>query len=157
MNIIPRRTQRNRLALRHSADDLFGEMLRGFNLFRFPESDWAPSLDVHETDSALVVKVDLPGVTEDDLEITLEDGVLTIKGEKNSQKEEEGKNWHRIERASGSFVRRLSLPDSIDPEQIKASRKDGVVSVSIGKKAEVKPRKIEVAVEEEKEVEAEEA
>jgi HSP20 family protein len=107
-------------------------------------SDWAPSVDIKETDSAFEIKADIPGVDPDAIEVHMENGVLTIKGERESEKKEDKEGYKRIEREWGSFYRRFSLPDSADAEKISAKSKHGVLEITIPKQEKVQPRKIAV-------------
>lgn len=113
----------------------------------FSTAEWAPAVDIKETDNDFVIHADLPGVKSDDIEVTAENGVLTIKGERESKKEEEKDNYKRVERFSGSFMRRFTLPDSADLEKISAKTKDGVLELTIPKAEKTKPKRIEVKVE----------
>ena len=103
-------------------------------------------MDVAETDDAVIVKAEVPGVDPKDIEVTLTGGVLTIKGEKREEKEEKGKRTHRIERAYGAFSRSIDLPEGVDPDNITAECKDGVLTVTLPKKPEAKARQIKVEV-----------
>jgi len=107
-------------------------------------SSWIPAVDIKEEDKRFVLHADLPGIDPKDIDVTMEKGVLTIKGERVVEKEEEEGGYKRIERARGTFYRRFSLPDTADPEGIKASSKNGVLEVEIPKKEQVQPRKITV-------------
>ena len=105
---------------------------------------WIPRVDIHEEDARFVVTADLPGVEGKDIEVTADKGVLTIKGERRSEKKSSKDGFERVERASGSFLRRFTLPESVDPEAIKASHVNGVLEVAIPKRALEQPRRIEV-------------
>jgi HSP20 family protein len=111
---------------------------------RLPARTWAPRVDVEETDKEILVKADLPGVDPKAVEISVENGVLTVRGEKKEEKEERKKNYHRIERFAGSFYRAIPLPPGADAERVTASSSNGVVTVSIPKKPEAQPKKITV-------------
>jgi HSP20 family protein len=108
--------------------------------------DWQPSVDISETPETFVITAELPEVKRDDIKVTIDNGVLTLKGERRLDKEEKGKKFHRIERSYGTFVRSFSLPDSVDDSRIKADAKDGVLTVTLGKAAKEKPKTIEVKV-----------
>ncbi len=112
----------------------------------FAFADWAPAVDVNETDHEYTVKADLPEVKKEDLKIALEDGVLTIQGERKQEKEEKGKKFHRVERQYGQFVRRFALPNEVDGTKVNAEFKDGVLSVRLPKSATAKPRSIDIKV-----------
>jgi HSP20 family protein len=107
-------------------------------------SDWVPAVDIKEEKDSFVIFADVPGVDGKDIEVNMEDGILTIKGEKDTEKKEEREGYKRIERSYGSFYRRFSLPDSADAEKISAKCNNGVLRVTIGKHERVQPRKITV-------------
>ena len=107
---------------------------------------WTPSVDVKETENEIVLLADVPGVDEKNIGIKIEDGTLTLKGERSFEGEKKGEGYHRIERGYGSFVRCFSVPDSVDPEHVVAAYKNGVLSVTLPKKEIAKPRTIKVAV-----------
>jgi HSP20 family protein len=109
-------------------------------------ADWTPTVDISETDGEYQIKAEIPDVKKEDVKVTLEDGVLTIQGERKQEKEEKGKKYHRVERSYGSFVRSFSLPDVIDEEKVKAEFKDGVLSLHLPKSEKAKPKAIEVKV-----------
>jgi len=109
------------------------------------ERTWAPAVDVYAKGDDIVVHVELPGVEKDDIDLKVENGTLTIRGERKRASEiEEGKAY-RLERAYGSFTRRFSLPKGLDASGVKAAFKNGVLEVTLPKAEEAKPRKIEVA------------
>lgn len=112
----------------------------------FAFADWAPAVDINETDNEYTVKADLPEVKKEDLKIALEDGVLTIQGERKQEKEEKGKKFHRVERQYGQFVRRFALPTEVDGAKVNAEFKDGVLNVRLPKSATAKPRSIDIKV-----------
>jgi HSP20 family protein len=107
---------------------------------------WAPPVDILETENELVLKADVPGVELKDIDIQFENGTLTIKGERKFEKEEKNKGFHRLERSYGSFVRYFTVPDTVDPENVKAAYNNGVLTVSLPKKEIAKPRAIKVQV-----------
>lgn len=107
---------------------------------------WTPSVDIKETENEITLIADVPGVDQKDLEIKIEDGTLTLKGERKFEEEKKGEGYHRIERGYGSFVRCFSIPDSVDPEKVKASYKNGVLTVHLPKKEVAKPRTVKVSV-----------
>jgi len=107
-------------------------------------STWAPSVDIFETENELVLKAELPGIKEDDIEIKLEDNTLTIKGDRKFEKETKEENYHRIERSYGSFLRSFTLPAYIEQEKIEAEHENGVLKISMPKKLESKTRKVKV-------------
>jgi HSP20 family protein len=106
---------------------------------------WVPPVDLVEADEHYVLKADLPGLSEKDVSIEVQDGTLTISGERKAEHEAREQGWYRIERSFGSFNRSLTLPDGVDPDGISASFDSGVLSVRIPKPAERKPRRVEIA------------
>jgi HSP20 family protein len=106
---------------------------------------WIPQVDVHEEPERFAVLVDVPGVEPKDIEITAEKGVLTIRGERHGRTEEESSAYRRLERRSGKFLRRFTLPDGANLEAISAKHTHGVLEVTIPKQAKLQPRRIEVA------------
>jgi len=109
--------------------------------------DWAPRVDIAETDKAFEIKAEIPEVNKEDVKVTVHNGVLTIRGERKQETEEKGKKFHRVERCYGSFTRSFTLPDNVDEAKISASFKDGVLNIQIQKIEEAKPKSIEVKVE----------
>ncbi len=109
--------------------------------------DWAPRVDIAETDKAFEIKAEIPDVNKEDVKVTVHNGVLTIQGERKQEKEESGKKYHRVERHYGIFTRSFTLPDNVDETKVKASFKDGMLNLQIPKSEEAKPKAIEVKVE----------
>lgn len=109
-------------------------------------ADWVPSVDISETDSAYMVKGEIPGVKKEDVRVTVQNGMLTIQGERKQEKEEKGKRWHRVECSYGSFVRSFRVPDDADESKIKADFKDGLINVTIPKSEKAKTKAINVPV-----------
>ncbi len=109
-------------------------------------NQWAPHVDVMEHKDAYLIKAELPGVKKDDVKIVVQDSVLKIKGEKNQENEEKDSNYHRIERSYGSFERSFNLPTGVKSDKIDATYKDGVLTVTLPKAEEAKPKEIEVKV-----------
>ena len=107
---------------------------------------WAPAVDVQETDGEYLIKADLPEVKKEDVRVELRDGMICLQGERKQEKEEKGKKFHRIERAYGRFERRLALPSEVDAQKVAAEFKDGVLKVHLPKAATAKPTSIEVKV-----------
>ena len=107
-------------------------------------ANWAPSVDISENDKAFTLLADIPGVEPKDIEISMEKGVLTIKGERSSEDIEEGENYRRVERQSGQFYRRFNLPDSADADKIEAKSEHGVLKITIPKQEVAVSRRIEV-------------
>ena len=109
-------------------------------------ADWSPQVDIAETPQEFTIKAELPEINKDDVKVTIDNGVLTLQGERKREVEQKDKKFHRIERFYGSFSRSFSLPDNVDANAAKATFKDGVLSLQIPKVAEVKPKGIEVKV-----------
>ncbi len=107
-------------------------------------STWTPSVDIYETEQSLVLSAEVPGLKEDDIEIKIEDNTLTIKGERKFEKETKEENYHRIERAYGSFYRSFTLPNYINQDKIEAEHENGVLKITMPKKAEMKPRQVKI-------------
>ena len=107
-------------------------------------SHWRPAVDIKEEENRFVIIADLPGVDPKDIEITMEDGVLTIRGERLEESKEEKEGYKRVERLSGTFYRRFSLPDSADADKIEAKGKNGVLEITLPKHEKLQPRKITV-------------
>ncbi|MDX1610075.1 MAG: Hsp20/alpha crystallin family protein [Halofilum sp. (in: g-proteobacteria)] len=107
-------------------------------------SDWVPVVDIREDKDQFVLHADLPGVKREDIDITMEEGVLSIRGERRLEEVKEEGEYKRIERAHGTFYRRFSLPDTADPDKISARCNEGVLEVVIPKRETVKPRRIEI-------------
>lgn len=109
--------------------------------------EWAPRVDISETDKEFLIKADIPDVKKEDVKVNVDNGVITIQGERKQEKEEKGKKFHRIERQYGSFIRSFTLPDNVDANNVKASFKDGMLNLALPKTAETKQKTIEVKVE----------
>ena len=107
---------------------------------------WAPAVDILETENDLVLKADIPGVELKDVDIQLENGTLTLKGERKFESEEKKKGFHRMERSYGSFVRYFTVPDTVDSEHVHADYHNGVLTVTLPKKEIAKPKAIKVQV-----------
>ncbi len=106
--------------------------------------DWAPAVDIREEEDRYVLTADLPGVDRKDVEITVEDNVLTFKGERTTEKDDSGHGYRRRERVHGEFMRQFSLPETADMENIRATVEAGVLQIEIPKQAKTQPRKITV-------------
>lgn len=107
---------------------------------------WVPAVDIQETENELVLKADVPGVELKDIDIQFENGTLTVKGERKFEKEEKNKGFHRIERSYGSFARYFTVPDTVDPEHVRAAYEAGVLTITLPKKEIAKPRAIKVQI-----------
>ncbi len=109
-------------------------------------ADWMPVVDITEDESGYHIEVEVPGVEKGDLKVTVENGVLSIRGERKFEREEKDKKVHRVERSYGSFLRTFRVPEDADGEGVKAEFKNGLLTVVLPKAEEAKPRQIEVAV-----------
>jgi len=107
---------------------------------------WAPAVDIFETDENLVVKAELPGVDPKDVEVRVEDSTLYLKGQRKFENEVKDENYHRIERSYGSFTRTFALPGSINADQVAAEYKDGMLTLTLPKREEAKPKTIKIQV-----------
>lgn len=108
--------------------------------------EWVPAADIREEDDRFLLHLDVPGVNPEHIEISLEDSVLSLSGTRESSHSEERNGFHRVERVSGKFLRRFTLPEGVDPESVSARSDNGVLEVSIPKVPQAKPKKIAVAV-----------
>ena len=134
---------RNLGHLQREMNRLFEPGLPGDN-DEFSSSDWTPAVDVKEEDTQFLIRADLPGVDPKDIELHIEKGMLSIRGERESETRDEHEAYKRVERLHGSFYRRFSLPDNVDTDNIKADSRHGVLEISIPKKDAEQPRKITV-------------
>jgi HSP20 family protein len=108
--------------------------------------EWAPLVDIVENEHEYLIKAELPEVKREDVKVTVQDGTLTIAGERTIEKEEKDKKYHRIERAYGHFARSFTLPEDADPTRIRAEFKDGVLNVHVAKAEHARPKRVEVEV-----------
>ncbi len=116
-------------------------------LFSEPASrPWSPAVDIYESENELVFKADIPDMDPKEVGIQLENGTLTLKGERKFEQNKTNKGFHRIERGYGAFTRAFSLPDTVDPEKVKADYKNGVLTVTVPKKEIAKPKTINVEI-----------
>jgi len=109
-------------------------------------AEWAPAVDIKEESERFLIHADIPGVKPEKIDVSMEEGVLTIKGEKKTEAETEKEGYKRVERTYGSFYRRFSLPDTANPDAISAASKHGVLEIVIPKREAVQPKKINVTV-----------
>jgi HSP20 family protein len=107
-------------------------------------SAWLPPVDIYESDNELALAVEVPGIDEKDIEISLENNVLSIKGERKFEKETKEENYHRVERSYGTFFRSFTLPTYADSDKVSAVHENGVLTIKIGKKPELKPKKVKI-------------
>lgn len=123
-------------------DDSFGRAHTG----QADLAAWSPAVDIHEAENELVVKADLPGLQEKDIDIRVENNTLSIRGERKFEREVNEENYLRVERTYGSFTRSFSLPNTIHTEGIRADYHDGVLTVHLPKREETKPKQIKIGV-----------
>jgi len=109
-------------------------------------ADWAPAVDIEETDKEYLIKAELPEVKKENVKVEVLDGVLTIEGERTQEKEEKGKRFHKVERSYGKFVRQFALPMEVETTKVQAEYKDGMLNVHLPKTAAGKPKAVEVKV-----------
>lgn len=119
-----------------------GQMLEA----SFARGNWEPAVDISETNDNYVITADLPGMSKEDVKVSYENGILTIHGERKQEKEEKGKSFHRVERSYGTFERSFRLPSRIAVDKIDAKFKDGVLTLTVPKTEEAKPKEIPIKV-----------
>jgi len=129
---------------RLGAQDPFSGELTGDDKSDVAVSQWRPAVDIKEEKDRFLITADLPGVDPQEIEITMENGVLTLKGERSEEKTEDRRDYKRVERMRGTFFRRFSLPDTADAERIEAKSRNGVLEIVVPKHEKVQPRRITV-------------
>ena len=136
------------LSLQDRMNRLFDESVRNVKTGdeALSSAIWSPAVDIYETDDEVVVKAELPEVSQKDIDIQIENNTLTLRGERKFNKETKKENFHRIERAYGTFSRSFTLPGTINQEKISADYKDGILKISMPKREETKPKQIKVAI-----------
>lgn len=130
--------------LHQDLDRVFGREFGAHDDSRGAVSDWMPAVDIQETNDAFVLRADVPGVDPKDIEVTMENGTLSLRGRRQSESSEEENGYRRIERVTGEFYRRFTLPETADADAISAQTGHGVLTIRIGKRPEVQSRRIEV-------------
>lgn len=134
--------------LTNEMERLFGDIMgRRTGQEPVATAAWAPPVDIRETKEMLEVTVELPGIDPDNVEVTVDNGVLNIRGERAVEKGAEDTVYHRVERAYGTFERRFALPRSVDPERIQANYRHGLLVLTVPKRDEAKPRSVKVNIE----------
>ncbi|MFZ4789936.1 MAG: Hsp20/alpha crystallin family protein [Candidatus Competibacteraceae bacterium] len=135
----------------HLLNQLQQEVNRLFDTNRFGDeeaghmlADWAPAVDIKEELNQFIIHADLPGVDVKDIDISLENGVLTLKGQRSIEQKEETDKYRRVERVRGTFLRRFSLPDAVDAEKVSAKCRDGVLELLVPKREAAQPRRIAI-------------
>jgi HSP20 family protein len=141
---------RDLVGLQERMNRVFDESFRGINR-RSGEEDWvggswAPAVDIYEQNGNIVLKAELPGVDPKDVDVRVENNILTLSGERKLENEVKRENYHRVERAYGSFTRSFTLPNVVDTEKIKAEYKDGLLRMTLPKKDEARPKQISINV-----------
>ncbi len=140
------------IALQNRLNSVFGNM-NNETESPLTTASFVPAVDVYEDDKKVVLKLEVPGIEEKDLDIRVENHTLTVKGERKFEKEEKEENFHRIERRYGSFYRAFTLPSTVDSERVKASYDAGVLKLELQKKPEAQPKQIKVSVDSAKKAE----
>jgi HSP20 family protein len=138
-------------SLQNRVNQLLNQSFSGFSNQRNTEqpltfSNFAPPVDIYEDERNIIVQAELPGIDEKDVDVRVENNVLTISGERKMENEQKQDNFHRIERSYGRFTRSFTLPNTVDPEHIQAHIENGVLKVSVPKREEAKPRQIKIGV-----------
>jgi HSP20 family protein len=145
MNIVKYDPFRELRSLQDEMTRLFtGVMPSNFSREEMAHGSWAPSVDIFEDKDRLILEAELPGMSRDDFEISVENNVITLRGERKFEKKTEGDNYHRIERAYGTFMRSFTLPQTVTSEGATADFENGVLRVGLPKREETKARKIEI-------------
>jgi HSP20 family protein len=137
----PNRTLRN---LQREVDSLFDRFFDRTDSDRGRSAVWAPQTDLVETDDAFQLRLDVPGMSKEEIDINLQNGALTVSGDRTSERTDEGEDYVRVERAFGTFHRTFTLPDAVDAENIEATYEDGVLRINVPKTEESTRRQIEI-------------
>ena len=133
--------------LRQEMDQVFGDFFgRTPSSMAATEAIWSPLVDIHETKDSFLLKAELPGVKQEDIQVSVEGDTLTIRGERRRETEVKEDQYQRIERSYGRFERNILLPSVVDPDRVKATYRDGVLEIQLPKKEEAKPKEIKVDV-----------
>ena len=138
---------RDLMTLQDRLNRMFSEPFTGVtNQESLSAGAFVPPVDVYEDEQGVRLKMEVPGVDENDIDIRLENNLLTVRGERKLESETKQENYHRIERSYGSFTRSFSLPNSVNPEDVKAGYSKGVLTIHLGKRAEARPKQIKVDI-----------
>jgi HSP20 family protein len=143
-NMTRRSSNRTLRSLQREVDSLFDRFFDRAGEGDGSSAMWAPQTDLMETDDAFQLRLDVPGMSKDDIDINLQNGTLTVSGERTSERTDEGEEYVRVERAFGTFHRTFSLPDAVDEENIQATYENGVLSIHVPKTEESSRRQIEI-------------
>ena len=133
-------------SLQNRVNSLFQDYHRGEQDELTLTSSFVPAVDVYEDEHKVTLKLEIPGVSQEDVDIRLENSTLTVRGERKFEKEEKEENFHRIERRYGSFARSFTLPSTLDAESVEASYENGVLKIQLAKRAEARPKQIKVNI-----------
>lgn len=145
-NLMTRKPIGNLFNLHNEMGRLFGDLLSSQDSdVKTENASWMPTVDISETEQGFEIHAELPGVKESDVNISVSDNLLTIKGEKRAEEKTDEKNLHRVDRRYGSFQRSFTLPRQVDTTQIKAGYKDGILTLTIPKAEEAKPTEIPIS------------
>ena len=131
--------------LQNQMNRLFDSALQGWPAESNGTTNWIPAADIYESDNELVVKLDLPGVDSKTVDVRVENNVLSIRGERPFDEKQNTENFHRVERSYGPFARSFTLSTSVDPDEIRANYKAGVLTITLPKAEAAKPKRIEIA------------
>ncbi|HKY29685.1 MAG TPA: Hsp20/alpha crystallin family protein [Pyrinomonadaceae bacterium] len=145
MSIVRYDPFRDLRSLQEEVNRLFSTNLRGFGDEGIGRGAWNPSVDIYENKDHIVLEAELPGMTRDDFELTVENNVITLRGERQFEKKDETDNYHRVERSYGSFTRSFTLPQTVSAEGANAEYRNGVLRVTLPKREETKARRIEIS------------
>ena len=127
--------------------DRLNQMFNELYQDNFARGGWAPAVDIYETEGReVVIKAELPEMKREDISVTFENGVLTLKGERKFEQETKKENYHRVERRHGTFSRSFTLPNTVDPSRINAAYKDGILTIRLPQREEAKPKQIDVNI-----------
>lgn len=130
--------------MNHLFDDFFG---RPITRPEWTEEVWSPSVDVSETKDDILISAELPGISKENVKLSVHDNILTLSGEKREEKEEKDVNYHRVERSYGAFSRSFTLPTSVQADKVKATYKDGILKIALPKSEKAKPKEIPISIE----------
>ena len=148
MALVPYRRRRGTglTRLQEEMNDLFGQFFGNWDE-PIGRGNWVPALDVAEREEAIVVEAEVPGMKAEDIDISVQDNTLTIRGEKKDEREDQGNNYHHVERRHGAFRRSIPLPGTVDTTKVEAKYHDGVLTIRLPKSEAAKPRKVKIAAE----------
>lgn len=146
MSIIRYDPFRDLRGLQDEVNRLFSTNLsRAFGEEGIARGAWSPSVDIYENKDQIVLEAELPGMKRDDFDLSIENNVITLRGERRFEKKDEGDNYHRVERSYGSFTRSFTLPQTVDAEAVAAEYRNGVLRIKMPKREEIKARRIEIS------------